>query len=102
MYDVITLGLSEAGRSTLWILFVITVVVFNFINIGVSMDVYDDTKKPKKPFAFIGIVVGLLQLLYSGKITDAIIVGSVIFICALLSFTYAHYLQKKSTEQLDK
>lgn len=75
------------------------------------MDVYDDTKKPKKPFpyyltvtiiAFIGIVVGLLQLLYSGKISDAIIVGSVIFICALVSFTYAHYLQKKSTEQLDK
>ncbi|WP_272029872.1 hypothetical protein [Oceanobacillus kimchii] len=85
-------------------------MVFNFMNIGVSMDVYDDTKKPKKPFpyyltviiiAFIGIAIGLNQLFYSGKLSDAIIVGSVIFICFLVPFTYAYYLQKKRSEQLD-
>ncbi|MCT1577072.1 hypothetical protein M3E13_04350 [Oceanobacillus kimchii] len=77
--------------------------------IGVSMDIYDDTKKPKKPFpyyltviiiAFIGIA-GLIQLFYSGKLSDAIIVDSVIFICFLVPFTYAYYLRKKRSEQLD-
>ncbi|WP_419893170.1 hypothetical protein [Oceanobacillus kimchii] len=112
IYDVITLGFTEATKSPLWILFIITVAVFNFMNIGVSIDIYDDTKKPKKPFpyyqtviiiAFIGIIaIGLIQLFYSGKLSDAIIVGSVIFICFLVPFTYAYYLRKKRSEQLDK
>ncbi|MFS0749826.1 hypothetical protein [Oceanobacillus sp. 1P07AA] len=111
LYDVITVGFTEATRNPLWFLFIITVVVLSFLNIGVSMDVYDDTKMPKKPFpyyltvmiiAFIGIAIGLIQLFYSGKISDAIIVGSVIFICFLVPFTYAHYLRKKRSEQLDK
>lgn len=107
LYDVITEGLSEATKNPLWFVLIITVVVLNFLNISVSIDVYDGAEKPKKPgtyyrtviiIALVGFVVGLLQQFYSGNIRDAIIVGGVVFICFLVPFTFAHYLRKKRSE----
>lgn len=107
LYDFITEGLSATAKNPLWFVFIITVVVLNFLNIGVSTDVYDDAKKAKKPApyyitfiitALIGFVVGIIQLFYSDNIRDAIIVGSVVFICFLVPFTFAYYLRKKRLE----
>lgn len=107
LYDVITEGLTGLTNNPLWLVFMISIVVLNFLNINVSMDVYDDEEKPKKRWPYYGtviiiatasVVVGILQQLYSGDIGVSILVGSVVFICFLVPFTFAHYLRSKKSE----
>jgi len=109
VYTGVTDGVRAIMNHPLWIVFMITVIVLSFLSMRISVDMEDHEDKQKKPKPYywtvilsivIGAVVGLLTRFGPdhGSTRDALIMGSVIFICFLMSFTIAHYLRKKRYE----
>ncbi|QKY68808.1 hypothetical protein [Lentibacillus sp. CBA3610] len=108
LYDVITKGLSAMTDNPLWSVFMVTVIILTWLNMRISVDVYDDAKKKKpEPYYWgvlvsmaIGIVLALLS--QSGpdnnSISGALIVGSITFVCFLAPYSYIYYLRKKRAE----
>ncbi|MFN2748286.1 MULTISPECIES: hypothetical protein [Bacillus] len=112
LYEVITKGIMEAKDNPLWLLFILTSVVLGWLNLKISVDVYDDAKEQKKPgpyyrvvilSALIGIILALLAKFgpdHSDN-SEALLVGSVVFVCFLIPFSFVHYMMKKRSEEND-
>lgn len=110
VYDVITKGLSAMTDNPVWFVFMVTVIVLILMNMRVSVDVYDSTNDQKKRVSYYwivllsilaGTVIGLLQAILGpdhSSFGEAILVGGVVFICFLASFSYGYYLRKKRSE----
>lgn len=111
-YEGVTNGVRAVVAHPLWLVFIITMVVFQWLNLEVSLDVYDSVSKEKKPLpyyltviasAIIGIAVALFARFgpdSSGN-RDAALVGGVVFLCILVPFSYAYYRQKIRKEEHD-
>lgn len=107
-YDVIQGGMDRMMGNPLWSVFMITAIISNLLSMNVSVDEYPTQQSPKKGFllsfivvTFIAIAVGVAISLSSGVATGAL-VGGVIFICGVASFSYLFYLRKqRHDEELD-
>lgn len=112
LYDVITKSLSAMTDNPLWFVFMVSVIVLTWLNIRISVDVYDDAKEQKKPGSyyrvviislFIGTVLALLARFGpdGGSTGGALIVGGVTFVCFLAPSSFIYYLRKKRSEEAD-
>lgn len=99
-------GLSKMTEQPLWFVFMITMIVFLWSNLRISLDVYDHVNAEKKPapyyrtviiIAIIGTVIGLFARFGPDQSTnvEAIFTGLIIFICFLIPFTFIYHLRKK-------
>lgn len=105
IYTGITEGIKEVSNNPLWVVWVISMLVLVFSSMRISVDMEDQSKSQKKPrlywgvilSAVIGIAIGLLTKFGpdAGSNRDAIILGSVFFICFLGSYAVVYYLRKK-------
>lgn len=112
LYEIITDGVMEATSNPLWMVFLLTIVVLSWLNLGVSVDVYDSTREQKKPGPYyrvfiLSVLVGFIMALFakfgpdSSSNSGALLVGSVVFVCFLIPFSFAHYIIKKRSEEDD-
>jgi len=104
IYEGISNGYHAAINNPLWVVFIISIIVLNFLNIRVSVDVYDDQEQPKKPGPYyktiiwttlIGLVFGLILYVTGEGVKVSLIVGGVVFLCSSIPFMFALYYRKK-------
>ncbi|MCY8758128.1 hypothetical protein [Bacillus haynesii] len=112
LYDMIKEGVMEARNNPLWLLFILTMVVLGWLNLKISVDMYDNAKEQKKPVPYyrivifsvlIGTIMALLAKFgpdHSDNI-EAFIIGSVGFICFLIPFSFVAYIIRKRSKDDD-
>lgn len=109
VYQGFTEGTTKMTDNPLWFVFIITVVILSWLNMRVSVDVYDHTHGNKKPWPYyriimialiVGTVIGLLARFGPDKseVSQALMIGGIVFVCFLVTFTIGHYLVKKRLE----
>ncbi|WP_430786964.1 hypothetical protein VBD025_15200 [Virgibacillus flavescens] len=112
LYEMITEGVLEATNNPLWFVFLITTVALSWLNLKISVDVYENATEKKMPgpyyravilSALIGITLALLAKFGPDKSSnsDALIVGGVVFICFLMPYTFVYYVRKKRLDDND-
>lgn len=112
IYEGVTEGISKIIDNPLWLVFMLTMTVFLWLNLKISVDVYDDAKEQKKPgpyyrivilSALVGTVLALLAKFGpdGSNTSEALIVGIVVFVCFLIPFSFVYYLRKKRSEDVD-
>jgi hypothetical protein len=103
-------GFVNVSQNPLWIIWVLTSVLFLYLQMPISIDMESDkiNKKKQEPYYVkifysiaIGIIVGLIMVLSGSQIRDSLITGIVIFICFIIPSSIIHYLRKKQSQDLD-
>src|SRR5690625_2464536 len=112
LYIGITEGTRELVSHPVWFVFMITMTIFLWLNIRISLDVYDHANESKKPGPYyriiiISLLVGLAIGLFARfgpdqtKNSEAVITGSIVFISFLISYSIGYFLVKKRSEDND-
>lgn len=110
VYRIITEGYQAAVDSLLWLLFLLTGVILSWLNLKISVDT-DEKASTKKlgPYymrmrvliiAVVSIVIGvIIKYAPGGTTKNAIILGAVIFVCFLISYTVTYFMRKKRYDE---
>ncbi|HHY20293.1 MAG TPA: branched-chain amino acid ABC transporter substrate-binding protein [Bacilli bacterium] len=108
IYEGINKGVSAVTTNPLWLVFIGTGVLFAFMNLGISVD-NDETIYEKKQSSymktvmiclFVGVLFGCMtSLTPDGSVEQGILLGTVIFISALIPYTIIYFLKKKRIEE---
>jgi hypothetical protein len=102
---------KEIFGTPLFFLFIVTIVVFNLISMGVSID----NEEPKrnsilntyKKVILLSIVVGVvftgLYVILSPErpLLEAFVGGLILFICFLSSFSIVYFIKQKRSQEFD-
>src|SRR5699024_156966 len=102
-YDLITKGMDGMRENPLWFVLILTGVVSAYLSMSISVDNESSKKSPNKGMtisliviAIISIAVGVFVSLTDGySPVNGIIIGGIIFICALVPSLYIYYLRMK-------
>ncbi|WP_445486619.1 branched-chain amino acid ABC transporter substrate-binding protein [Niallia sp. 03133] len=103
IYDGVKYGLNAVMDNPLYLVILGTSILLGYLNITISVDVYDDHVKKPGPYyktIFYSLAVGIIfsfitVLTPDGTTKTGIIVGSVLFLCFFCTFTFAYFLRKK-------
>lgn len=108
IYSGISEGITHVTDHPLWLVFIATVVLLGYLNLKISVDEYD-THHQKKPGPYyknvllslgVGGLFSVITILApGGTFKDAVIIGGVLFLCFLSSFTVVYILRKKRFEE---
>ncbi|MDQ0163456.1 hypothetical protein [Bacillus alveayuensis] len=107
LYDAITKGITSMTHQPLWIVFMITSIVLGYLQMSISID-YENPSKKVKPStyfkglsAILGISIVIAFLVYlspESGLKESNIVGIVLFLSMLAPYSYIYYLRKKKYE----
>ncbi|PER67563.1 branched-chain amino acid ABC transporter substrate-binding protein [Priestia megaterium] len=107
LYDGITKGFNNITNNPIWLVLILTSVILGYLNLSISVDSYENEKRIRKvPYYLLvlcclaaGVIFGLLTKLTSNSsLADSIIIGSVIFLCFLGTFSFGYFLIKKRSK----
>ena|SRR5690625_1827124 len=112
VYQGVTEGIMNVFGSPLWFVLMITIVTLGWLNLRISVDVYDNAHNQKEPgpyyrIVIIALLVGFVLALLTkfgpdkSENLEAFIVGAVVFICFLIPFSFVHFLRKKRIEDVE-
>lgn len=100
-YDLVTKGIDGMRENPLWLVFMITSIVYAYLSMGISVDYEDERKSAKKSLvlslgvvALIAIIIGICIALTDGPM-NGVIIGGIIFLCFLPSALFVYYLRRK-------
>ncbi|GAB1774235.1 hypothetical protein [Priestia megaterium] len=111
IYDGITRGFNNVTDNPLWLVLILTSVILGYLNLGISVDSYESGKQLRKtPYYLIvigcltiGIIFGLLTKITSNSsVQDSTMIGLVIFLCFLGTFSFGYFLIKKRSKDEDE
>lgn len=105
-YDLITQGIDGLRENPLWLVLLITTVVFLYLSMSISVDHENGLKSPQKQFKLSLIILLVLSVLagFFVSITDGfsllygLLSGGILFICGLIPTVYIYSLRKKQLE----
>lgn len=111
-YVAITEGVSEAIGNPFFVVFMLSMAVYSWLNLGISWDMSEHSEGVKRPGPYyrvilwssgVGVMFGYLAKFGSDGSSnlDAFIVGGVAFICNLISFSIFHFLRVKRYNELE-
>lgn len=105
IYVGISQGITHVTDHPLWLVFMGTSVLLGYLNLRISVDEYD-THNRKKPGPYykniilslgVGAIFSVITLFGpDGTVRGAIIIGGVIFLCFLSSFTVVYFIRRKN------
>jgi len=106
-YDLVLKGLDGMRENPLWIVFMITTVIFAYLSMSISSDHESNKIIPQKNLrislivlVLISAVVGYLVSLTEGStIINGVIIGVVLFICGLIPIVYIYKLRSKRQDE---
>lgn len=107
LYDGITKGFNHITDSPLWLVLILTSVILGYLNLGISVDSYESEKQTRKiPYYLLvlcclalGVIVGLLtKITSSTSLADSTIIGLVVFLCFLGTFSFGYFVIKKRSK----
>ena len=103
-------GLDEMRANPLWLLFMLTTILSAYLSMRVSVEYEQSVQNPAKSFRIsllvlmtIIIIVSTLTLLTPGfGLPDALLIGSILFICGIIPIYYIYRLRVKEQEDMEE
>lgn len=108
-YELVQGGLEGMRQNPLWLVFMLTTVVYAYLSMSVSVEHETETKNPKTSL-IIGVVVLSLIVLAVGYLTsitpnfgwvDGVLIGAILFICGYIPCLYIYRLRLKQQEGIE-
>ena len=104
-YELITKGFEGMRENPLWLVFMVTTIVFAYLSMSISVEYENKKTEPQMGLRIsllllilISAVVGILVSFTDGfTIINGLIIGGIIFICGLLPIVYIYNLRKKTS-----
>lgn len=108
-YDLVTKGLDGMTENPLWFVLMITMVIFLYLTMSISVDHETSAKSPKKGLKIsilvlmiISALIGIFVSITDGfNVLDGLIMGGILFVCGLVPVIYIYYLRKRRSEDSD-
>ncbi|PFD11592.1 branched-chain amino acid ABC transporter substrate-binding protein [Bacillus cereus] len=107
-----TEGIDQITKSPLWLVFILTSIVLSYLQLSVSIDVEEGEKEikltPYYKFVFrsliVGIVMAIIYIIFSPErpLFEAILTGSILFICFLVSYSVSYFIKKRRLQDNDE
>ena len=103
-------GLDEMTANPLWLLFMLTTILSAYLSMRVSVENEQPIQNPAKSFRIsllvlitIILVVSTLTILTPGiGLSDAFLIGSILFICGFIPIYYIYRLRVKEQEDMEE
>ena len=103
-------GLDEMRANPLWLLFMLTTILSAYLSMRVSVENEQSVQNPAKSLRIsllvlmtIIIIVSTLTLLTPGfGLSDALLIGSILFICGIIPIYYIYRLRVKEQEDMEE
>ncbi|PEQ30659.1 branched-chain amino acid ABC transporter substrate-binding protein [Bacillus cereus] len=107
-----TEGMDQITKSPLWLLFMLTSILIAYLQLSVSIDVEESEKEIKlTPYykiilrsLIVGIIIAIIYIIFSPErpLFEAILTGSIFFICFLTSYSVSYFIKKRRLQDDDK
>ncbi|MBS9801730.1 branched-chain amino acid ABC transporter substrate-binding protein [Bacillus toyonensis] len=107
-----TEGIDQITKSPLWLLFMLTSILLAYLQLSVSIDVEEGEKEIKlSPYyklvlrsLIVGIIITTIYIIFSPErpLFEAILTGSVFFICFLVSYSVSYFIKKRRLQDDDE
>ncbi|MDM5195421.1 branched-chain amino acid ABC transporter substrate-binding protein [Bacillus hominis] len=111
-YIGLTEGINQITKSPLWLLFMFTGILINYLQLSVSIDVEVSEKEMKLiPYykivlrsLILGIIMALIYFIFSPErpLFEAILTGSILFVCFLTSYSVSYLIKKRRLQDEDE
>jgi len=108
-YELAQGGVEGMRQNPLWLVFMLTSVVYAYMTMSVSVEHETKMKNPKKSLIISVVVLILIAVVvaYLTSITpnfgygDGALIGAIIFICGYIPCHYVYRLRQKQQEDLE-
>ncbi|PEA22762.1 branched-chain amino acid ABC transporter substrate-binding protein [Bacillus cereus] len=107
-----TEGMDQITKSPLWLLFILTSIVLSYLQLSVSIDVEESEKEIKlTPYyklvlrsLIVGMIMAIIYIIFSPErpLFEAILTGSILFICFLTSYSVSYLIKKRRLQDEDE
>lgn len=107
-----TEGMDQITKSPLWLLFILTSIVLSYLQLSVSIDVEEGEKDIKlTPYykiilrsLIVGTIIAIIYIIFSPErpLFEAILTGSIFFICFLISYSISYFIKKRRLQNEDE
>ncbi|MGH0428866.1 branched-chain amino acid ABC transporter substrate-binding protein [Bacillus hominis] len=107
-----TEGMDQITKSPLWLLFMLTSILLAYLQLSVSIDVEESEKEIKlTPYyrlvlrsLIVGIIIAIIYIIFSPErpLFEAILTGSIFFICFLVSYSVSYFIKKCRLQDKDE
>ncbi|MFC9418288.1 branched-chain amino acid ABC transporter substrate-binding protein [Bacillus mobilis] len=107
-----TEGMDQITKSPLWLLFMLTSILLAYLQLSVSIDVEEGEKEIKLiPYyklilrsLLVGIIITIIYIIFSPErpLFEAILTGSIFFICFLVSYSVSYFIKKRRLQDNDE
>lgn len=102
-------GLEEVRTNPLWLLLMLTTVVYLYLSMSVTVEHEKKIKNPKKSFLlgfigliFISVIVGyLISITQSSDGRTGVQFGFIFFICSLVPLYYVYRLRLRQVREFE-
>ncbi|MES5940615.1 MULTISPECIES: branched-chain amino acid ABC transporter substrate-binding protein [unclassified Bacillus cereus group] len=105
-------GMDQITKSPLWLLFILTSIVLSYLQLSVSIDVEEGEKDIKlTPYykiilrsLIVGTIIAIIYIIFSPErpLFEAILTGSIFFICFLISYSISYFIKKRRLQDEDE
>ncbi|PFX66485.1 branched-chain amino acid ABC transporter substrate-binding protein [Bacillus toyonensis] len=107
-----TEGMDQIKKSPLWLLFILTSIVLSYLQLSVSIDVEEGEKDIKlTPYykiilrsLIVGTIIAIIYIIFSPErpLFEALLTGSIFFICFLISYSVSYFIKKRRLQDNDE
>ncbi|WP_426332734.1 hypothetical protein ACN9MH_15650 [Paenibacillus silvae] len=107
-YELFQGGLEGMRKNPLWLLFIVTSVVYAYLSISTSVENEKALQNPKKSFVVsiivliaIATAVAYLTIAKNFGWTNGVVIGVILFICGFIPFYYVYRLRERQIKDLN-
>lgn len=109
VYDLIKFGFNKVFSNPLWLVFIMSGIVVNYLSMSISVDEENDSKNPKARFLISLVVLCIIALVIgffihskgTSTMLDVLVPSGIIFISGLIPSIYIYRLRLKNYEAMD-
>lgn len=102
-YDLINGGIDQVTANPVWLVMMISIVVYLYLSMSISVAHEKETKNPRRSLIVSTIVLLAIVILvaYLTSITsgyswgDGIAIGGIILVCGIIPIVYIYHLRSK-------
>lgn len=105
-------GIDQITQSPLWLLLMLTSILLTYLQMGISIDAEENEKGMKTtPYyklvlrsAIVGIIFAMIYVIFGPEkpIWEAILMGSILFLCFLASYSVSYFIKKKRMQDMEE
>lgn len=108
-YEFIQNGMEGMTKNPLWLVFILTAIVYNYLSMSISIEHEKIPKKPVKSFVISIIVITIIAVVF-GVLTSrtpnftwsgGLLIGGIIFVSGLLPVSYIYRLRIKQQKDME-